>query len=234
MIRNWRYRIGLFLTGMAVGCGLLLDVSLKQAFGIALIGVTLSWLIGDLAPRVLGFALAVVMCAVGLYLAASPVWSEWESAQKSAAEYDVAIDGLQTAVKNAPILDFTKAEPVHAVDTPVHVVDPIPLSPTRIVKIPGSTLNWLRPEEPGPWEMYRVKDQRSFPQSMSDAEIMHAFESSLLLPRPTFSLGSAIRAHAWAILGGLALFASGPWILGWSLRRIRIGIEQQGSSCIAS
>ena len=56
----------------------------------------------------------------------------------------------------------------------------------------------------------------------------------VLLPRPTFHLGSSLRAHAWQMLGGLALFTSGLWILGWSLRRIRIGIEQQGSSCIAS
>src|SRR5262252_3514180 len=37
------------------------------------------------------------------------------------------------------------------------------------------------------------------------------------LPRPTFSLGSSVRAHEWPIIGGLALSfpACGSWV-GWS------------------
>src|SRR5215472_11481060 len=101
MTLNWRYRVGLFLTGMAMGCGLFLEVSGKQAAGIALIGVALSWLIGSLTSSTLGVSLAISVCALGLYVAVSPVWSDWNSTQKSAAEYYVAIGELQAAVKTA-------------------------------------------------------------------------------------------------------------------------------------
>lgn len=70
---NWRHKAGLFLTGMALGCGLFLEVSAKQAAGIALIGFALSWLFGSLTPRTLGVAFAILICAVGLFVAVSPV-----------------------------------------------------------------------------------------------------------------------------------------------------------------
>jgi len=111
--RNWRHKAGLFLTGMAVGCGLFLEVSAKQAAGIALIGVALSWLIGSLTPRTLGVAFAILLCAAGLYIAVPPAWPDWKSTKESAAEYDLAIADLQSAVKSTfrgtNITDFPKA-----------------------------------------------------------------------------------------------------------------------------
>jgi hypothetical protein len=217
---NWRHKFGLILTLVAVGCGLFLDSSIKQTVGIAIVGLAFSWLIGSITPRV-GVAFAVLTCAVGLYVAAALVWSDWNSAQKSAAEYDVAIADLQTAVKNAAIIPPP---------SPGYTFDTSDTAPTRNVTIPSFVQKWMLP-----WEQYAQNPQeRRFPQTMSDAEIMQDFKSSMLLPRPAFHLASAVRAHAWQILGGLALFASGLWILGWSLRRIRIGIEQQISRCVAS
>jgi len=55
----------------------------------------------------------------------------------------------------------------------------------------------------------------TFPGKMSEAEIMQAFESSFLLPRPTFSFATAVRVHAWAISAGFGLFASGLLVLAW-------------------
>jgi hypothetical protein len=200
-----------------VGCGLFLEVSAKQAAGIALIGFALSWLIGSLTLRSLAVAIAISVCALGLYVAVSPVWSDWNYAQKSTAAYDVAISDLQAAVKTARL----------SATLPADIPPPPPGFIGEIsVTIPDSAVNWLRPEEPGPWEQFRVKEQRRFPQTMSDAEVMQDFESNLLLPRPTFHLASSVRAHAWRVIGGLALFASGLWLLGWMFRRPRI--EQQG------
>lgn len=101
MTLNWRHKTGLFLTLVAEGCGLFLEVSAKQAVGITLLGIALSWLIGSLTPRTLGVAFAFLICAVGLYVGAAPVWSDWNSTQTSAAEYDLAISDLQLAIKNA-------------------------------------------------------------------------------------------------------------------------------------
>jgi len=58
---------------------------------------------------------------------------------------------------------------------------------------------------------------------MSGAAIMQDLESSFLLPRPTFHLGSSVRAHVWPVFGGIAVFASGLSILGWMLRRKSTG-----------
>jgi hypothetical protein len=117
MTLNWRRKAGLFLTLVAEGCGLSLDVSAKQAVGIGLLGIAFSWLVGSLTPRTLGVAFAVSVCALGLWVAISPVWSDWNYTQKSAAEYDVAISDLQAAVKNAGAIP-TKAAPTRTIPIP--------------------------------------------------------------------------------------------------------------------
>ena len=152
--------------------------------------------------RALSVAFAIGICAVGLYVAAAPVWSDWKSTRASAAEYEIGISDLQYAVKStfrgANIADFPKG-----------VVF------TRFVTIPDSAKNWIRSE---------MSDRTpGFPETMSDAEIMHDLESSFLLPRPTFHLGSSVRAHAWPVFVGLALFASGLSIAEQRRRRSRLG-----------
>ena len=95
---NWRHKAGLFLTLVAVGCGLFLECSAKQAVGIALLGIAFAWLIGSLTPRTLAVTSAILICAVGLYVEGAPVWSDWNSVRNSAAQYDSAIADLQSAV----------------------------------------------------------------------------------------------------------------------------------------
>jgi hypothetical protein len=132
MTLNRRHKAGLFLTLVAVGCGLFLEVSARQAVGIALLGIAFSWLIGSLTPRALIAVFAIVICGVGLYVAAAPVWSDWNSAQKSAAEYEVSISDLQYAVKTAsPNKDVS--------DLPKGAI----LIPTRVVTIPDTTVKWM-------------------------------------------------------------------------------------------
>jgi hypothetical protein len=126
MTLNWRHKTGLFLTLVAVGIGLFLDASAKQAVGITLLGIAFSWLIGSLTPRAFGVMFAILLCAVGLYVAADPIWSDWESVQKTASEYDLAIHELQSAVKQAG-------------GTLVNT--------SRIVTIPESVKRWVRPEQ---------------------------------------------------------------------------------------
>lgn len=71
---NWRHKASLFLTLVAVGCGLFLESSAKQAAGIALVGIAFAWLIGSLTPRALVVTFAILICAVGLYVAVAPIW----------------------------------------------------------------------------------------------------------------------------------------------------------------
>jgi hypothetical protein len=255
MTLNWRHKSGLFFTVVAVGIGLFLECSAKQAVGIALLGIAFAWLIGTLPTRALVATFAILLCAVGLYVGAAPVLSDRDSAQKSAAEYDVAIADLQSAVKGAVTIDIDPstvrplskgdASAKSAVDhdalakkyggtTVTRLVDsggsidfsdlggkkvePTPLPPgatiVRFLTIPDTTRNWIRPEK-----QVEADWNPSFPVTMSDAEIMKDLEAKLLLPRPTFHLGSAVRAHIWNAIGGLVLFVSGLSILGWSFRR---------------
>jgi len=152
--------------------------------------------------RALSVAFAIGICAVGLYVAAAPVWSDWWSTKASAAEYEIGISDLQYAVKStfrgANITDFPKG-----------VVF------TRFVTIPDSAKNWIRLE---------MTDRTpGFPETMSVEAIMQDLESSFLRPRPTFHLGSSIRAQGWPLLGGIALLSSGLSILGWMFCRKSIG-----------
>jgi hypothetical protein len=241
---------------MAVGCSLFLDSSIKQTAGIAIVGIAFSWLIGSLTLRALSVACAILICAAGLYVGAAPVWSDWKSAQTLAAEYDVAISYLQTAVKNAVTIGQTADIPPppqgYTLDTstyqPIeHGSDPqaaysghIDFSAiggkpvnqqlslqqfaaqyaekTRVVTVPKSVKSWTRPEQKTDADV--VVD---ISQAKSEAEVMRAFTTSFLLPRPTFHLASSVRAHAWRVIGGLALFASGLSVLGWLLRRTVLG-----------
>lgn len=148
---------------------------------------------------------------VGLCVAVGPVWWDWKSTQKSAEQYDVAIDDLQYAIQTTPALNRNDVPPLPKGYT---------LVPSKVVTIPDTVLNWLRPpDHADEFDKYRVKDRLSFPETMSDAEIMRAFKENLLLARPTFSFRSAVRIHAWVVLGGVALFASGLSIFGWLFRR---------------
>jgi hypothetical protein len=152
-----------------------------------------------------------------LHVAAAPVWSDWKSTKASAAEYEIGISDLQYAVKStfrgANIADFPKG-----------VVF------TRFVTIPDSAKNWIRSEMTG--------RTPGFSETMSGAEIMQDLESSFLLPRPTFHLGWSVRAHAWPVLGGIALLSSGLSILGWMFRGKSIGrpasrtYKQTGTSAL--
>jgi hypothetical protein len=239
-----------------VGIGLFLDVSAKQAVGIALLGIAFSWLIGSLTPRALVVASAILLCAAGLYIAVPPVRSDWKSTKESAA-YDLAIADLQAAVRGAATYDnpyaafggnLNAVPPIGRVVSIPEVQDALLGSKTdRIVRLPHSVEHWVRPSKEtgklpgGPdgmpihWERYvenAPATQAIFPGTMPDSEIMRIFKSSILLPRPTSSLGSTVRAHAWPVFAGLALFASGLSLLGWMFRQTRV--ERQGNHCTAN
>jgi hypothetical protein len=89
MTLNWRHKAGLFLTLVAMGCGLFLELSTKQAVGIALLGIAFSWLIGSLPTLALATTFTILLCAFGLYVAVAPAWSDWNSTRKPIAEYDL-------------------------------------------------------------------------------------------------------------------------------------------------
>ena len=247
MTLNWRHKAGLFLTLVAVGCGLFLECSAKQAVGVALIGIAFTWLVGSLTPRTLVVTFEILLCAVGLYVATAPVWSDWNSTQRSVAEYDLAIADLQSAIKGAVVWDpdLSTLRPIEG-SSDASKGDPGPgpwekystksepkkqgqytaddIMPTRTVTIPEPGWKWMRsqvlPPLPkgytlvNPSPQPTISAQRSFPETMSDEEIMQEFKANFLFPRPMFSLGSSVRAHAWPVFGGLSLFQFWPVNLG--------------------
>ena len=83
---NWGHKAGLFLTLIATSLGLLLELSAKQTAGIALLGVALAWLFGSVAVRTLGLTFLILISALGLYLAAAPLWRDWKSVNESATD----------------------------------------------------------------------------------------------------------------------------------------------------
>jgi hypothetical protein len=132
----------------------------------------------------------------------APLWSDWKSTKASAAEYEVAISYLQYAVKSTfrgpNIMDSPKGAGL-----------------IRFVTISDSAKSWIR--------SHMTDRIPGFPETMSGAEIMQDLESSFLLPKPAFHFGSSVRAHAWPVFVGVALFASGLSIAEQRRRRSRFG-----------
>ena len=60
---------------------------------------------------------------------------------------------------------------------------------------------WVAQNAPRPMKV-------EFPGDMSETDIMREF-ATVLIPRPTFSLATALRSHVLSLSVGLALFASG-------------------------
>ena len=48
---NRRHKVGIFLTAVTVGSGLLLDLGVKESVGIALIGLAVTWLVASLSLK---------------------------------------------------------------------------------------------------------------------------------------------------------------------------------------
>jgi hypothetical protein len=152
--------------------------------------------------RALSVAFAIGICAVGLYVAAAPVWSDWKSTKEAAAEYEVGISDLQYAVKST--FHGTKAT-----DFPKGV------ALTQFVNIPDSAKSWIRSD---------MADRTpGFPETMSGPEVMQDLESSFLLPKPAFHFGSSVRAHAWPVFVGLAILAFSLSMAEQRRRRSRLG-----------
>jgi hypothetical protein len=212
-----------------VGSALYLEVSAKQAVGIALLGIAFSWLVGSLTPRILTVAFAIVTCAVGLYVATAPVWSDWNSTQKAAAEYDDAIAELQSAVKSAapalqivsstPIptgattkgeikFDWSRFQPIDGAGNPKgQPIDAV--NPSRTVTIPDPVKSWIRPEKRSEGDKRHM-----FPEDVSDGQIMKALEDYLLLPGPTFS----------RIYGSCSCMAGVWWFCTFHFRPVDLGL----------
>ena len=206
---NWRHKAGLLLALTATGVGLLLELSAKQTSGIAVLGIAFAWLIGTFSTRTVGLASLILISALGLYVAAGPVWGDWRSFRQSANTYDSAIAELVLAVKGV-------------VGHRYEIVSPQGVVWDQTVEVPEAAEKWVRPESADPsngWSLV-VPMKVDFPGNMSEADIMKTFET-ILLPRPTFSLAGTLRAHVWSLTGGLALFTAGLLGFVWLLRRGR-------------
>lgn len=75
---NRRERAGIFLVLVAVGISLLLNVSTKQATGIALLGIAATWLIGGVSLRTFR-TICGLACVTGLGILAPVAWSDWRA-----------------------------------------------------------------------------------------------------------------------------------------------------------
>jgi hypothetical protein len=70
------------------------------------------------------FWFAIGICAVGLYVAAAPVWADWKSTKAAAAKYKVDMSDLQYTVKSTflgtNIMDFPQGARRKELDTLRH------------------------------------------------------------------------------------------------------------------
>lgn len=75
---NRREKSGVFLVLVAVGSGLILNVSVKHAVGIALLGIAATLLVGGVGLRTLRF-ISAAACLAGLVILIAVGSSDWRA-----------------------------------------------------------------------------------------------------------------------------------------------------------
>lgn len=75
---NRREKVGAFLVLVAVGVSLLLNVTAKQAAGIALLGIAATWLVGGVSLRTLR-AISALACLASLGILIPVAASDWRA-----------------------------------------------------------------------------------------------------------------------------------------------------------
>ena len=86
---NRREKSGVFLVLVAVGIGLLLNISVKQAVGIALLGIAATLLVGGVSLRTLR-AISAAACLAGLAILIAVGASDWRTYR----EWTASLAGL--------------------------------------------------------------------------------------------------------------------------------------------
>lgn len=154
-----------------------------------------------------GLFLTLMLCALGIYVAVRPVWSDWNSTQKSIAEYDL---------KTQPTVLMIDPDKKRYEDVPHDQVH------AALQKGNKLAVDMLGPDgKRFGIPVDRVHDALNSgglligsPQAVIPRQL-----TTSILPRPTFSLASAVTAHALRMLGGLAFIALAA--LSWVFRQIR-------------
>jgi hypothetical protein len=90
---NRRERAGVFLVLVATGVSLLLNVSAKQATGIALLGIAATWLVGSVSLRALR-AISALACLAAFGILIPITWSDWRAYR----EWASSLAGLPAGV----------------------------------------------------------------------------------------------------------------------------------------
>lgn len=75
---NRREKSGVFLVLVAVGTALLSNLSVKQAAGIASLGIAATWLVGGVNLRMLR-AISALACLASLAILVPVAWSDWRA-----------------------------------------------------------------------------------------------------------------------------------------------------------
>jgi hypothetical protein len=152
----------------------------------------------------LGLTAFILLSILGLCIAVIPVWQERQSNVVQEQEYDAAISELRSAVAKADLWE----------DVPLDKKAPKPPHSERNVEIPADTQKWLRPE--------KLKSSLNsivvaVPGDMSDEDVFRTMQSQML-PRPAFSLRTALRNHRMAFLFGVALLIVNVFGCVWLVR----------------
>lgn len=237
MTLNRRHKAGLLLALTATGLSLFFELSVKQTAGIAVLGIAVAWFAGSIGIRALGLISAVVIAIFGLYVATAPLGHDWVSVKESATDYDLAIQALSTAVRNTPSYEI---EPPKRVDydalakqfgaissTPATAPLPPGFVLDRNVVVPEAVEKWIQPASKPSSGFFDSGGRPviDFPGKMSDEEIMAAFQK-ILLPKPRFTFGAAIKAHVPRMFGGILLFVAGLAACAWQIRRGRAQVPE--------
>jgi hypothetical protein len=161
-VLNKRHKIGLFLVIVTAGLSLLLEASTRQTAGVILLGLAATWLVGSMALRTFGYVVSALVFTAGLYVAAFPVWLDWNVYHDRVHDYESAITDLRVAVAKSRPLQIIKSEPLPPLPKgfTLDSQPPVPrkLRPQmgqytaadideRTVEIPGTVFQWERAED---------------------------------------------------------------------------------------
>lgn len=101
---NRRHKTALFLTLLAAGTSLLIGADVKQACGVALLGLAFAWALGS-NNRVVH----ALFIAIGVLLAAGPLPLDWNTHQEQASSYQEQLADFERKIpdmaKSYPIVD---------------------------------------------------------------------------------------------------------------------------------
>lgn len=203
---NVTHRVGLFVVAVGTGIAFILDATVKQTIGLALLGLTTTWFIGGLSASV-RLAISYAALAGGLLITAWSVVPHWRQYRASARSYDAAIDDLRQVLSeadavNTPIgpmrfsRDLQAGERQKTIKTETENKRSNPAyEVSGTIVLPESIRRWQTPSY--------APATLPFDQAKTADEELRWIESTFLVPKPLLAYSPLY------VTAGLGIFAVG-------------------------